>query len=143
MSIHDEVAFDKEGKAVPSTGLRGLVRRLFIPLCVVLVGLLSYGLGRLSGIGERAGVQIEYDPNIISALSVGSASSTQSKPAPAGQAAAASAGTASGEVYASSKGTKYYYSGCKSTISAANKVVFASAAMAEAAGYALASGCRQ
>lgn len=131
MSIHEEVAFDKEGKPLPSWQGRELLRSLFIPLLVVLVGLLGYGLGRLSGAGQKGSVEIKYDPNIISALS----SSTPKESVPA-------TGGTGGPVYASSKGTKYYYAGCKNTISAANKVSFSSAAAAEAAGYTVASNCK-
>jgi hypothetical protein len=141
MSIHDEVSFDKEGKAIPGGRLGEHFRRLFLPIAVLLVGLLGYGLGRLSGAGEHPPVKIEYDPNIISTLSAGTASTSAARPASAPTSPAAAA-PAQGEVYASSKGTKYYYAGCKSSVSAANKVTFASAGMAEQAGYTLASGCK-
>ena len=44
-------------------------------------------------------------------------------------------------VTVSSKGTRYYYSWCKNTISEKNKVSFASAILAEKAGYTLATNC--
>lgn len=125
MSIHETIEFDNSGEPVRNP----IFRKVFLPLTVLLVGLLGYGLGRLENSYKRPAMEIKYDPSAVeSAL-----------PKEGNQP---SATTATG-VYASSKGTKYYYSGCKSTIAAANKITFADSATAEAAGYTLASGCRK
>ncbi len=128
MSIPETINFDKEGKPVR----HGVFGRLFISIVVILVGFLGYGIGKLDSVGEREGVKIMYDPSVIPSLSA--SATTTSKQVP-------SATTGTG-VYASSKGTKYYYPNCKSTISPTNKINFASAAMAEKAGYTLAANCK-
>jgi hypothetical protein len=78
---------------------------------------------------------IRYDEGVIPALS-GPGAARQSVPQ---EKTASSAGS----VYASSKGTKYYYPNCKSTILEANKITFASALIAEKAGYTLATNCQK
>ena len=45
-------------------------------------------------------------------------------------------------IYASKRGTKYYYFNCKSTIKEENKIFFESEEMAERAGYSLAKACQ-
>jgi hypothetical protein len=126
MSIPETIEFDNSGKPIRNP----IFRKVFVPLTVLLVGLLGYGLGRLERLGERLPIEIKYDSGVIE-------STLRSTSTPKG----ATAGDES--VYASSKGTKYYYAGCRSTISAANKVSFKTAALAEAAGYTLASGCKK
>jgi hypothetical protein len=110
-----------------------LLRRFFLALVIVLVALAAFGIGRLSGQGSHTGgVSIEYDPNLLSGSSTAPAAVIQ-----------AAAPAQSGQVSASSKGTKYYYANCKSTVSAANKITFSSASEAERAGYTLAANCHK
>lgn len=140
MSIQDTYHFDKDGEAVRFP----LLRRFYLALVVILVALLAFGIGRLSGQGSRTeGVSIEYDPSLL----VGSSNpSAAAQAIPTGNSAAAiqaSAPAQTGQVTASSKGTKYYYSTCKSTVSAANKITFTSASDAEKAGYTLAANCHK
>lgn len=45
-------------------------------------------------------------------------------------------------IYASSRGTKYYYFNCKSTIKEANKIYFETEQSAERAGYTLSKTCK-
>ncbi|MBX4195861.1 hypothetical protein KW796_02820 [Candidatus Parcubacteria bacterium] len=126
MSITEEFSFDKEGEVVRFPHLR----RYFLASVIILIALLSFGVGRLTG-GEREGVTINYDPN----LAVPAAAVALSKPR-----VTADTGHS---VFASSKGKRYYYPGCRNTISEKNKVTFATETMAEKAGYTLASGCKK
>jgi len=93
-------------------------------LCVlVLASLASFGLGYLAGreAGQGTSITLEELPT-----------------------AAVAATPASGQVLASKNGTKYYLPSCSGAnrISEANKVWFASAAAAAAAGYAPAANCK-
>lgn len=45
-------------------------------------------------------------------------------------------------IYASSRGTKYYFYNCKSTIKESNKIYFESEVEAKSAGYTLAKACK-
>jgi hypothetical protein len=138
MSIQETIHFDKNGEVERGGRVRATFRKVFLALVILLVALLGYGAGRLSaGQGTKGGVTIRYDEGIISALS-----STTPKTVPSASAPITTTSAPAGSVYASSKGTKYYYMNCKSSVGAANKITFASASMAEASGYTLASGCK-
>lgn len=110
---------------------KGFFRRVFVPLSILLVGLLGFGLGRLDGAGQRPPIEIRYEPELVSTST------------PAAQSAQTPKDSAVDTVYASSRGTRYYYMHCKSTISEKNKITFSNAAAAEAAGYTLAAGCKR
>ncbi len=128
MSIQETFEIDNRGEVVQNT----VVKRFFLTLVVILVALLSFGLGRLSSQAERPGVEITFDPSLIG---------TSTSPTAQNQTGAVVAATKSGQVFASSQGKRYYYLGCKNTISEKNKVFFETAQMAEKAGYTLAAGC--
>jgi len=104
---------------------------ILVVIIVVLVGLASFELGRLSKNVDNSGLKIEHsgeDPN--QGLD---------------QAAnAISAVNQNKNFFASSKGAKYYSIGCSAgkTIKQENRVYFASAEEAEGAGYELSSSCR-
>ncbi|MEK7194494.1 MAG: hypothetical protein AAB660_02295 [Patescibacteria group bacterium] len=123
MSITEEFHFDKEGNVLP-TGWRGGFRRYFLTVVIILVATFSFGVGRLTG-EKREGVSINYDSSLF-----------ENTKAPV------QATVGEGSVVASSQGTKYYYSNCRNTISEKNKVTFATAVMAESAGYTLAANCK-
>jgi|GEM_PF-6190451 len=120
MSIQDTFSFDKDGEVVRLSW----VKRFFVSLVIILVGLLSFGIGRLSGEEAQRG------------STVGEVQVSQSAPTPAASAA-------SGSIVASANGTKYYYPGCSNNISDKNKIFFATSAEAEAAGYTLALNCQK
>jgi hypothetical protein len=122
MSIPETFHFDNTGEVVryPSA------RRYFLASVIILVALLSFGIGRLTGT-DRAGVSVNYDPSLLETDKLAGTPIGDSKGLPS--------------VYASSQGTKYYYTHCGSSISEKNKVTFATAALAEAAGYTLAKNC--
>ncbi len=99
-------------------------------MVVVLVGLGSFELGRLSKNSNNAGIRIEYadqGANVSQA-----AFSTE-----------AYANTAGKNFFASSKGSKYYPLGCSAgnNIKQENKIYFNTREDAEGAGYELSSAC--
>jgi len=118
MSLSETVDFDKDGEVVRFSP----IKRLFLSLVIILVAVLSYGLGRLGIDNKTEPIQIEYAQTAL----------TDNLPV-----AVSNTG-----VFASSKGSKYYYPGCSNTISEANKVTFSTPKQAEAAGYTLAANCR-
>ncbi len=124
MSVSETVDFDKNGEVVRFSPFR----RLFLALIIILVALLSFGLGKLS---EQNGSTISIESGSVLNRSASEA-----------QTSSAVLSVPTGGVYASSKGTKYYYSWCKSTVSEANKVTFVDSKTAESAGYTLASNCK-
>ncbi len=100
-----------------------LWRRLFLSLVIILVALLSFGIGRLT-VREGKPVKIEYEEE---SLSQSISTPTNSKI----------------EVVASKNGEKYHYLHCSGAkqISPKNLISFATALAAEASGYTLASNC--
>jgi len=132
MSLPETFVFDNNGEVVRFP----LVRKLFLSLVIVLTAGLAFGIGRLTTERQSGGVEINYKPELLQ-------ESSPVASAPAQTASVVSVvAPSTGSVYASSKGTKYYYTNCKSTIVEKNKVTFATAQMAEKAGYTLASGCK-
>ncbi|MHB0978019.1 MAG: hypothetical protein ACYC1K_01250 [Minisyncoccota bacterium] len=135
MSLPETVSFDNSGQVVHFS----FVRKFFLAMVIVLVALLAFGLGRLSAEGKREPVKIINAE--VGSLPAGEAGRNQ-EASNINQTASVINTMSDGEVYASSKGTKYYYSYCKSTVSDKNKVVFASAKQAESAGYTLSATCK-
>lgn len=133
MSIQETIEFDKNGEPVHFS----FVRKFFLGLVIILVALLAFGIGRLSVEGKREPVRIMNTEVGNKEKEVDGASQTAT-------AINSIQGSTlnEGEVYASSKGTKYYYSYCKSTVSEKNKVVFSTVKMAESAGYTLSATCK-
>ena len=105
-----------------------LFRKLFLSITIILVVSLSFGIGRLSVVGKREPIRIEYDPE-ISKNQVASVIQAISK--------------SNDEVVASKNGARYHYPHCSGAkqIKETNKIVFASPTSAEAAGYTLAANC--
>ena len=136
MNIAEEAAFDKEGQ----TESRLNWKPYFLILVIILTALLSFGLGKLSVVGEKQGITVEYDPTLTEAQApVGnreqSASALNSLPASEPNQT---------EVITSKNGSKYHYSHCPGAkqITEKNKLIFASPAAAEASGYTLAANCQ-
>jgi hypothetical protein len=112
--------------------------RYFVPLLIILVGVSSFGLGRLSRLEDsRTPIKIHYDNMATTTTTI-----TNHK---------ASASTAVGEAmnpggkYVASKlGTKYHFPWCAGarSISESNKVWFDTVDDAEKAGYSPASNCK-
>ena len=105
---------------------------------IILVGLGSFGLGRLSKESATPGIKIDYGDQKASALeSMEEASlnpvlnqNTQK--------------SSSGNFFASNRGSKYYSVGCSGgkTIKQENRIYFATKEEAEKAGYELSSSCK-
>ena len=64
MSIPEVIAFDKEGEVEEARPGRALVKRLFLTLVILLVVLLAFGVGRLTGQGKSEPIKIEYDATL-------------------------------------------------------------------------------
>jgi len=113
---------------------------ILIVLIVILVGLGSFELGRLSkGTGSTDGVKIEYTGKSASqnleASALSAEDNLQSNLAPVKSATS---------YFASNRGKKYYPAGCSAgkTIKQENRIYFKTTSEAEAAGYTLSSSCR-
>lgn len=128
------ISFDSEGRVE-----RLQWRQIYLSLVIILVGTLSFGLGRLTSPAGREPMEIRYDPELVSSLGAGNTATVLNSTSPT-----PSASKSSGEVVASSKGTKYHYSHCSGAkqISEKNKITFISSAAAEASGYTLAANCK-
>ena len=112
---------------------------ILIVLIVILVGLGSFELGRLSKDANSSGIKLEYPAGIEAQNQAGSAilglettnPETNSKPSEKA-------------FFASNRGSKYYPAGCAGgkTIKQENRVYFATSEDAERAGYELSSSCK-
>lgn len=141
MSVTELVHFDKDGHIERN----GLLKRLYLSLVIILVALLSFGLGRLTTAGQSGDIKIDFDPS----LSEFQPPAGQGKPQTAAAAQSltkspAATESASAEVVASKNGSKYHYSYCPGAkqIKEENKITFNSAKEAEASGYVLAGNCQ-
>lgn len=132
MSIAEIVSFDKEGNVERFP----ILKKLFIPLVIILVAGLSFGIGRLSVVGKREAVRIEYDPQLTTY--------NQQPAINTGQTASVINAIKQDGIVASKNGTKYHFPHCAGAkqIKEENKIVFATPAAAEAAGYTLAANCK-
>lgn len=113
-------------------------RDILTVLIVILVGLASFGLGRLSKSNPEAGIKIEYqvpqESNVISSTNGTSSALLSTKTI-----------TKVGEAFfASKRGSKYYSIGCSGgkTIKQENRIYFSTEEEAERAGYELSSTCK-
>ena len=110
---------------------------ILIVIIVILVGLGSFELGRLSK-ESSSGLKIDYTnpntmPTDVGLPQSGIPTSVGENP------------TSSGKTFfASSKGSKYYTTSCSAgkTIKQENRVYFATGEEAEAAGYTLSGACQ-
>ena len=117
---------------------------IMIVSIIILVGLASFELGRLSKENSSSGIKIEYpsqndtqEANVISSIkSPNLTKNTKISP---------TISNSSGKTFfASSKGNKYYTISCSAgkTIKQENRVYFATGEEAQKAGYTLSSSCR-
>lgn len=115
-----------------------LASRYFVAVCVVLVAIIGFSVGRLSKIQDT-----REPVRVYGSVGAGTGSST-------GEVMGASTGsqsipqTNSGQVVASKNGTKYHYPWCAGAkqISDKNKITFNSIEEARQAGYTPASNCK-
>ncbi len=103
---------------------------ILIVIIVILVGLGSFGLGRLSKGNENPGIKIEYPKEYLLQNSEQEANILSS--------------STGKTFFASNRGSKYYSIGCSAgkIIKQENKIYFATREEAERAGYELSSSCR-
>lgn len=120
--------------------------RYFVPIVIVLIAVIAFSLGRISGMDEKREPVRVLDnaftqtspPNPSPNLGEGSSASSV-----LGEVKGSST-SSSGVVVASKNGTKYHYPWCAGAkqISEKNKISFNSIEEARAAGYTPASNCK-
>ena len=141
MTIAEARTSCKAGIARARAAILGLPRDILLVAILLLATSAAFGLGMLAGragpstgSGQGSSVSLSTIPMTATALP-GVADTVATLPAsiPAG-----------GQVVASKNGTKYYAPWCSGAarISSANKVYFASASAAQAAGYTPAVSCK-
>jgi len=113
---------------------------ILIVIIVILVGLGSFELGRLSKEGSSGGVKIEY-PN--QGLQQGTNQAANVISAVLDVQSTTNSNTSTKTFFASSKGKKYYTISCSAgkTIKQENRIYFRTGEEAERAGYTLSSSC--
>lgn len=130
-------------------------KNILTVIIVILVGLGSFGLGRLSKENANSGIKIEYPKQALnqeaSAISAVQESSSSPKTAPIYHNTSSKASNIvqapnpAGKAYFASKlGHKYYSIGCGGgkTLKAENKIYFTTEAEAISAGYEKSSTCK-
>ena len=110
---------------------------IMIVIIVILVGLGSFGLGRLSKNSQNGGIQIEYKDQQGNILK----STESTKLTPKINTVEASVGGKA--FFASNRGTKYYPLGCNAgkNIKMENRIYFNTAEEAKQAGYGISTSC--
>lgn len=122
-------------------------KNILIVIIVILVGLGSFGLGKLSSNKAKSGINIEYpiqEANTILSTSEPTLNA-QNSPLIDLNAQKVIPSSYSGKVFFASKiGHKYYSIGCSGgkTIKAENKIFFASEQEAIQAGYQKSASCK-
>lgn len=111
---------------------------LMVIIIVILVGLASFGLGRLSVPRDGQGIKIEYPAGQISQTA-----STISSINLSGATHLSNISTGK-NYFASSRGKKYYGIDCEAgkSIKKDNRIYFATPSEAEASGFTLSSSCK-
>ena len=124
MSVTEEVIFDNSGHIERYP----MAKKFYLSAVIILVATLAFGLGRLSVIGGREPVRIEYNQELTTNNRQLTASVINSQTS----------------VIASKNGKKYHYSSCPGAnqIAEANKITFPTPEAAEASGYTLANNCK-
>ncbi len=140
----EEFSYDESGEVVRFPRFR----KFFVPIVIILVGTLSFGLGRLSIVGERTTPKIELDPSITPISDTFNTSKTPSVPSVAGANTSnylenTQVLPSEAQVVASKNGERYHFLYCSGAkqIKEENKIYFKSPGEAEAAGYTLALNC--
>lgn len=125
-------------------------REVATAIIIVLVGLSSYGLGRLSKVAENTtsigvyGLEIVSKNLTLSADNVIDNVQTSASTAVVANVVSSDVVSSSGVVVASKNGTKYHFPWCSGAkrISEKNLITFNSATDARASGYTPASNCK-
>jgi hypothetical protein len=111
---------------------------ILVIIIIVLVGLGSFELGRLSKENTNPGIKVEYDSQEASVINTEPINENPSI------AQKSQTSTTSKNFFASKTGSKYYSVSCSGgkTIKEENRVYFDTAEEAEKAGYELSSSCK-
>ena len=117
---------------------------ILIVFIVILVGLGTFELGRLSNGGSSSGIKIDYPNHQMETQSANVISSTNHLEARPPSGEKTPKPSTSNNFFASSKGSKYYSIGCSAgkTIKPENRIYFATQDEAQKAGYELSSSCQ-
>ena len=113
-----------------------LEKNTFLTALMIIVALISFGMGRLSGLETaRKNVEIDFPKGQEASAFLGTFATTTPK---------APSVKTSGVYVASKNGTKYYLPSCASSkrISVTNRIWFDTKAEAETAGYSPAANCK-
>ena len=115
---------------------------VLVIIIIILVGLGSFELGRLSKDNANSGIKIEYSDQEANILGSIDQNSTDLSPNP--DILQNSQKLILGNFFASKRGTKYYSLGCSAgkTIKQENRIYFATSTEAQNAGYELSSSCK-
>lgn len=127
MNLSDKIKKVKEK-------IKSFENELIIVIVIILVALISFGLGRLSKIRENKAL-----------ITIENAGATEHLEIQSPSAPSASATGHEDKLFVASKsGTKYHYPWCPGAlnIKEENKIWFSSKEQAEAAGYTPASNCK-
>ncbi|MEK7668978.1 MAG: hypothetical protein AAB350_00085 [Patescibacteria group bacterium] len=133
--IEEEDFENKGGRGWKGKFIDFIGGKYFVPITIVLVAIIAFSLGRISGLQEKR-EPVRVLNNTVS---------VENPTSNVGQTAAVGASNASGgSVVASKNGTKYHYPWCAGAkqISAKNLVTFDSIEKARTAGYTPASNCK-
>jgi hypothetical protein len=108
---------------------------------VILVGISSFFLGKLSNEASTNSLKIEYTGQEASAIGANKANVDQIRLNPS--ISEKTNNDSRGSYFASKKGKKYYSNGCSAgkTIKQENRIYFSSTTEAENAGFILSSSC--
>ena len=139
MNITETVSYDKDGEVERFP----LFRKLFLSIVIILVAVLSFGIGRLTVVGKREPIRIEYDASISnSQFPISNQASVSSALNNIENSKLKIENSTS--VVVSKNGARYHYLHCSGAkqIKEENKIVFPTPAAAEAAGYTLAANCK-
>jgi hypothetical protein len=114
---------------------------IMIVIIVILVGLGSFSLGRLSKSANPEGLKIEYmgqSANVVSSIDLNETPGSGEQ-----RDQTADINTTDKAFFASKKGKKYYSLGCSAgkSIKVENRVYFKTAQEAESAGYSISTSC--
>jgi hypothetical protein len=112
---------------------------VLVVIIIILVGLGSFELGRLSKNNSNNGIKIEYpdeEANIVGSINQNSSNLNNNLEN--------SQKLISGNFFASNRGTKYYSISCSAgkTIKEENRIYFNTSTEAQSAGYELSSACK-
>lgn len=133
-------SYNKEGMVVRFP----VFRKLFIPFTIILVAGLSFGIGRLSVVGKREPIKIEYDSQLITYPSSPETTERQGASVIKAVENVSPPSITESSVVVSKNGERYHFLYCSGAkqIKDVNKIYFPNPKAAEAAGYTLAANCK-